>query len=571
MNSFEEQDRLNILKELAINYSDPEKKLIFSVKLLKTAQALDSTQYLFVGYTHKGIALREKGDFTEALQCHFQAAEIAIKEKDSREEGLAYITIADVYSQMGNHNNSIDYYQRAIHILREENDSIGIAKVLFNAGDEYLNIKEYDSALIYFDESSLIFKRTNFLIGTAYNLGNIGMVYAYQGKYILAKQKINEAIQILEGLEIYSPISAYLMYMSDIYNDQNDITTALSYAQRSLELAQKYGLKRQISDANLKLSQLYEQDGNMRESIKYYKNHIAYRDSVNNLKNVQQIANLRTDFEVSRKQIEVDLLNQKTKNQKNRFIGLAIILVLMIVLMLTLFWYFRNISKEKKRSVSCLQNILPSDTAQELMKFGKVKAKKFDSVTVLFTDFQAFTHYSQDLSPEKLVKSVDYYFSKFDKIIEKYGLEKIKTIGDAYMCVGGLPFPTNDHSLMVLLAAFDITKFVTESKKVRDKNIAHFDVRIGINTGPVVAGVVGIKKFAYDIWGDTVNVASRMESMSEPGKINISESTYDLIKHKYDCEYRGKFKIKNKGLMKMYFVNGLKENIIHLNSENEKI
>jgi class 3 adenylate cyclase len=184
-----------------------------------------------------------------------------------------------------------------------------------------------------------------------------------------------------------------------------------------------------------------------------------------------------------------------------------------------------------------------------------VQAKKFESVTVLFTDFKGFTHYAHNLSPEELVRSVDYYFSKFDEIMDKYGMEKIKTIGDAYMCAGGLPFPSEDHPIKMIEAAFEIAQFIDESKKLSNGNITHFDVRIGINTGPVVAGVVGIKKFAYDIWGDTVNVASRMESKSEPGRINISENTYKLVKDDFQCEYRGEIDVKNKGMMKMYFVN----------------
>jgi class 3 adenylate cyclase len=194
------------------------------------------------------------------------------------------------------------------------------------------------------------------------------------------------------------------------------------------------------------------------------------------------------------------------------------------------------------------------ETAAELKLNGKVAAKSFDSVTVLFSDFKGFTFYSQSLAPDVLVKSVDYYFSKFDQIIEKYGIEKIKTIGDAYMCAGGLPFPSVDHPKKMVMAACEIAAFVEETKKCKPEGITCFDIRIGINTGPVVAGVVGLKKFAYDIWGDTVNVASRMESMSDAGKINVSEYTYELIKDSYDCEFRGEIEVKNKGIMKMFYV-----------------
>ena len=194
-----------------------------------------------------------------------------------------------------------------------------------------------------------------------------------------------------------------------------------------------------------------------------------------------------------------------------------------------------------------------------LKESGKVVAKRFESVTVLFTDFEGFTQYAENLSPEKLVESVDYYFSKFDAIIEKYDLEKIKTLGDSYMCAGGLPFPTEDHAYKMILVAQEILEFVQHSNRENPLNHTRFNIRIGINTGPVVAGVVGTKKFAYDIWGDTVNIASRMESNSAPGKINISENTFAIIKDSFDCEYRGEVEVKNRGMMKMYFVNGVKE------------
>jgi class 3 adenylate cyclase len=215
----------------------------------------------------------------------------------------------------------------------------------------------------------------------------------------------------------------------------------------------------------------------------------------------------------------------------------------------------RIVEQEKNRSDKLLLNILPEETALELKQKGKVKAKKFECVTVLFTDFQGFTQFSQNLTPEKLVESVDFYYSKFDEIMDKYSLEKIKTLGDSYMCAGGLHHHATCHAEKMIQAAFEITKFVKESKKNNKDDHTRFDIRIGINSGPVVAGIVGTKKFAYDIWGDTVNVASRMESASESGKINISENTYELIKDHCDCTYRGEMFVKNKGMMKMYFVN----------------
>ena len=582
---FKEHDKLKILKELAINQSDPEKLLTYSEEIIQIARALDSSDYLYSGFLRKGGAYRDLGEYKKALACYFDAAKIAIENKSNRDIGLINITIADVYSEMGNHNNAIYYYQKAIDIQRKQNDSIDLATALYNTGDEYVNIKKYDSALIYFNESSFIFKKKNDLMGIAYNLGSIGMIHAEKGNYNLAKQNISQGIKILEDLTIYLPISEFLGYMSDIYENQDDIKTALSYSHKSLEMAQKYRLKKQIGDASLKLSQLYDIDGNVSESFKYYKNYIAYRDSINNIQSIQQMADMRTDFEVKKKQDEIVFLEKeaeinelKDKRNKNMTYASVIVTVFFIFLALGIIRRYVFIKKtnqiiqeETYKSEKLLLNILPEDTALELKQNGKVEAKKFNSVSVMFTDFKNFTQHSHNLSPEDLVKSVNFYFSKFDTIIEKYGLEKIKTIGDAYMCAGGLPFPTNDHVDKMIQAAFEISEFMERSKKMDTKNIMNFEIRIGINTGPVVAGVVGIKKFAYDIWGDTVNVASRMESSSESGKINISKCTYELIKDKYDCKYRGEIYVKNKGMMKMYFVEGIKKNKISENQTIQKI
>jgi class 3 adenylate cyclase len=277
------------------------------------------------------------------------------------------------------------------------------------------------------------------------------------------------------------------------------------------------------------------------------------------------MADLRTDHEVSQKQVQVDLLNQEKKTQK--IVVAAIGSALFLIGLLAIGLYRRNkfiqatkkiIEEEKQRSDNLLLNILPEETAQELKLNGSVKAKKFESITVLFTDFKGFTQYAESLSPEELVETVDFYFSKFDEIFTRYDLEKIKTVGDAYMCAGGLHYHKDDHALKMLQAAIEIQEFVDEAIKNNPRNETRFEIRIGINTGPVVAGVVGTKKFAYDIWGDTVNIASRMETNSEPGKINISHDTYEIVKESIDCIYRGEIDVKNRGTMKMYFVNGLK-------------
>lgn len=555
-------DKLELLRNLSFNTAnDTDESLKYANELIKLSRESENYTYLYRGYSIRGQVYQRIGNLTLALESFIKGSEAASKIEDKSYEGGAYLTIADVYSTIGNATNAESYYSKSIDILRETKDSLTLASALLNAGDEAFKNEYFDKALDYFEESGMLFEQVNYPIGTAYNLGNVGMVYAEQSKDALAEQHINEALVLLEELEDYYPISVYLTYMSNIYSRRKDFSTALNYGQRSLDLATQYRLKEQISEANLTLSELYEEAGNQEASLIHYKEHIAYRDSIINLENVQQIADLRTDFEVSQKQVEVDLLEQKRKNQ--RIVTFAIAIVLVFIAILAILWYRRYlfirktkkiIEEERDKSDRLLLNILPEDTATELKLYGKVKAKKHEFVTVLFTDFKGFTSYSENLSPETLVEIVDFYFSKFDTIIEKHGLEKIKTIGDAYMCAGGLNKTEENHAHKMILAAKEITAFVEETKNNIAVNDLTFDIRIGINSGPVVAGVVGSKKFAYDIWGDTVNVASRMESMSEPGKINISEGTYELIKDTWTCEYRGKIDAKNRGKLKMYFV-----------------
>jgi guanylate cyclase len=250
--------------------------------------------------------------------------------------------------------------------------------------------------------------------------------------------------------------------------------------------------------------------------------------------------------------------NQLAAWQINLFFAINLIAVGSLIFLMV--YYF--VSKKnyfQARSEALLLNILPKAIADELKTNGKAEAKQFDQVTVMFTDFKNFAGISEKLSPNELVAEIDSLFRAFDRIISRHNIEKIKTIGDSYMCAGGLPVTNNTHAFDVVSASLEILQFMLQHLNERKKEgWEPFEIRIGVHTGPVVAGIVGEKKFAYDIWGDTVNLASRMESSGEAGKVNISCSTYELVKDKFNCIYRGKIKAKSKGDTDMYFVEGAK-------------
>jgi class 3 adenylate cyclase len=215
--------------------------------------------------------------------------------------------------------------------------------------------------------------------------------------------------------------------------------------------------------------------------------------------------------------------------------------------------------RQTQISNGLLLNILPEEVATELKETGKCHPTLIKEATVMFADIKDFSRLSETVSPQELIMELNECFSEFDRIIAANGLEKIKTIGDAYMAAGGVPVPDEGHVERMVDAALEIQRFVSSlaTSKGYEGDRA-IQLRIGLHTGPVIAGIVGIKKFAYDIWGDTVNIASRMESSGEVGKVNISETTYQLVKDRFNCTYRGKVNAKNKGVIDMYYVEGEK-------------
>lgn len=214
---------------------------------------------------------------------------------------------------------------------------------------------------------------------------------------------------------------------------------------------------------------------------------------------------------------------------------------------------------EKAESDRLLLNILPPSIADELKASGRVQPRFFDSATAIFIDFTGFTRIVETMEPASVIDQLDQHFTKFDDIIANHRLEKLKTIGDAYLAVGGVPDRNRSHAMDASLCALQILDHLTKLNRQREKlHLPAWLARIGINTGPVIAGVVGKHKFTYDIWGNTVNVAERVEAAGVAGRISIAESTWQHIKGRFETEARGAVEVKHKGLVNMYFLNRIR-------------
>ena len=558
------EDLLKLLQDLSFHENrDVQLRQKYARELIQRAEAANNKSFIYSGYLQFGNALRMAGDITSAINAYFKCLSVARETGDEENEGHSLMTIADTYSSIEDRENAIAYYKNAIELIRKTQGKLNYGIVLFNLGDELIKLERYDEASEYLDQAENIFKQEAFDLGLLYVKGNRGVIKGKTGDPTSGILALRSTIEELLDYEDYYAASSFKIYLAELYYLNGEADLAVVEGEKALLMAKDKNLQIQIRDAHKVLYRNYSRLGATDKSIEALQNYYAYRDSIYNVESVKEIATLRYNADMTQKQAEVDILNQQRSNQRNVLWATGIVALLLSVLAIGM--YRKNkfvertnkiIEAEQNRSENLLLNILPRQTAQELKEKGKVTAKKFESVSVLFTDFVDFTKYAEQLDPEVLVQGMDYYYGHFDQIIDKYGLEKIKTVGDSYMCAGGIPNPDPDHAVKMVQAAMEIVAFVEKEKKAREDGKIRFDVRVGINSGPLVAGVVGTKKFAYDIWGDTVNVAARMETNSKPGKINISEHTHALVQDRFDCEFRGEIPAKNKGKLKMYFVKG---------------
>jgi adenylate cyclase len=525
-----------------------------------------------------------QANYSEALRHYALYLKTAKELNDRAAEASAYTNMGLVYDNMGVFTRQTAHFDTALSYLA---DGLKIKTALGNMPS----------------------------IANTYN--SIGNAWYHKKNYEEALKNRFEAIKIYEAVKARSRLAPCYTNIGQCYLRMQKYDDAEKYLLKGLELAKEMKSLAIMEMAYDKLHEVYEQTGKYDSSLKSYELYVNIRDSISNNANSKQIMQTQMQYDFDKKEaaaiaeqdkqnalmkktMEFDFDKKQTvaiaeqekkealaketmvynfdkrtaaeraiQEKKNAVAAEAIKKQTLLrntfmggfgIFLLFSFVVYRQRNKflkQKERSDELLLNILPAEVAEELKATGGSIAKHFDNVTVMLTDFVGFTSAGERMSAQELVQELDTCFRAFDDIIVKYGIEKIKTIGDGYLAVCGLPKANPQHATNMVNAAIGISNYMHDRKlKMEDKT---FDIRIGLHSGNVVAGIVGIKKFAYDIWGDTVNTAARMEQNCEPGKINISQTTYDLLNGRFNCNYRGEIEAKNKGDLSMYFVETIKE------------
>ena len=495
-------------------------------------------------------------------------------------------TTFKIYTQLGHNRFDLDmfskakdWYQRSLLLRQKSGDPVDIADGLVDLGnalDELNNVDSSTLAIKYYLQALKIYQDQDDEPSIGLVCNNVGDAYKHLEqldealKYLRESERIRLAIEDEPGLmETYNTIN-------DVLFRQGKTKESLQYIRRYSEIADKIGNENMRMAALKDFARAYAKLGDFSKAYEYQSAYNDLRFKVIDEKRAQNIETQQALTSLQEREMALDrektntALREaelaKTRTFRNALLGGAVLLILLVGLLFNrnrlraranrlLTAKNETIERERQRADTLLQNILPEKTAEELKTNGTVKPVYYELVTVLFSDFKNFTTIAEKMSPEALVRELDECFRLFDAIVERHGLEKIKTIGDAYMCAGGLPEPNQTHAMDTVRAALEMQQGLQAlGKQKAAAGKPFFEMRIGIHSGPVVAGVVGSHKFAYDIWGDTVNTAARLEQGGEPGKVNISETTWEKVRAEFDCTFRGKLPAKNKGEIAMYFV-----------------
>lgn len=527
-----------------------------------------------------GLIYHAQGNIPLAIEYYRQSLKLQELIGDYSGISTALLNLGVISSEQDDLEKAEDYFRRSYSILAQTDDDYGKAYSLNNLAGIYKKQGNFPKAYSTYLQSLSIREKIEDMKGIAYSLFNIGILIHLMDSADAKKRvpdQLLKSLSIFEKLGDKEGIATVINKLSELYYTNREYERALVTAKRSLQLSRELGYPEHIRNASGVLYRIYKTMKRDAEALAMYELYTEMRDSISNqeLRRFSLEQQYRYEFD---KRITADSVKAAEQQKvmsarvsKERTQRYAVTGVLMLTILFSGFilnrWRIIKRQKlqiqeqhtalgdEKKKTDDLLLNILPKETAEELKRTGHAKALHHEEVSVLFTDFENFTQASEKMDAEALVEEIHFCYSAFDSIIGKYAIEKIKTIGDGYLCASGLPIANTNHAIDLVNAALEMQTFMQEYRQRRmEQGRACFVARMGIHSGPVISGVVGTRKFAYDIWGDTVNVAARMESAGVAGKVNVSEKTMELVKEYFELEYRGPIEVKNKGEMNMYFV-----------------
>ncbi len=505
--------------------------------------------------------------FKEALTSIIESEKIYTNSLcDSQTLVLIHLAYAELYFSLHETDKADSIINLGIKTINSQwNDKTMQIRLLLLKG---INTDSINLGLIYLNEALLLSRENNKPQLEQSILINIGTLYAINNNRQKALLYFKSAIDIAKSRNRLTELGILYNNLAGLSEEPREI---ISYIDSALHYAEKTNNLADLQLYSENKAYFYYTSGEYQKGYDQLWHSMLLKDSLLNVQKIEAIAEMEQKYEAEKKASEIkslklEKLNSeiekiKYKRNQNIFLWTGIVFVLLAIALLNRLFLTRKskkaIQKERDISDGLLRNILPEETARELKQKGYTDTKEFEQATILFTDFKGFTALSEKISATELVDELNVCFKSFDHIIEKYGIEKIKTIGDAYMAAGGIPVPDSATPADVINAGIEMQQFMTNRKLMQNElGLTSFEMRVGIHTGPVIAGVVGVKKFQYDIWGDTVNTASRLESCGEIGKVNISNSTYQLVKdiENFTFESRGDVDAKGKGKMRMWFV-----------------
>lgn len=549
-----------------------QKALEYYQRSLNIFEEIGDTTGMATSLVNIGTIYTGLSDYTKGLDYFQQSLKISEKVADKEGIGSSVFNIGYIYEQLEEYSKASACYQRSLKIFEELGNKPAVAGLLMNFGNISDAQGDQSKALDYYQQSLKIDVEIGNKTGSVNTLNNIGFILFNQGDYVNSMDYYQRSLKLKEEIGDKSGMPVTLYNIGELLLKQGDHKGAIRFCEKGLQIALEVGNVVGQRDACKCLYDAYKSIGNGNKALQYHERMLVLTDSLDmdeTSKKLQQMEfqeqmladSLKQEGEKLRLKMVNDEKLRKESRARNMAIGAGILLLFVAIGFYSRARYIRRsrtaLQIEKDRSDDLLLNILPAEIAEELKAKGRADARDFDMVSILFTDFKEFTQTSEKLTAKELVAEINTCFEAFDAICGKHGIEKIKTIGDAYMAAGGLPVPTADSVTNTVRAALEMQAFIMVRKVRMDAAaLPAFDMRIGIHTGPVVAGIVGVKKFQYDIWGDTVNTASRMESAGEVGKVNISGSTYELVKEDPEFRFssRGRMEVKGKGEMEMYFV-----------------